>query len=371
MSGVIDVPNRVPLARRNLLADWRRLVVGALAMGLAIMLILLLDGLWTGITQSASAYEDNVDADLYVAQPNTRNFVGAVSLLPRASVDQIAALPDVQSASPVRTFLAIVSLHDRKVPTAVIGWEPGAQGGPWEIDTGRAPSSDDEVAIGPVMAERHGLRVGDSLELMGRDFRIVGTSSDTFMLSFVFMTHAATDELLRAPDTTSFVLVQTDAPDSVRARLDEEKFAVLTSDDLAANDVTIMTRPFGAPMTVMRGVAFAIGIVVIALTVYSGIVDRRREYGIVKAMGATRRDLTGLAVRQTLLVAAAGLVAGALLFLVGRQVVTSFRPQFTVVLTLDSAARAVAVATVMAVIASVFPAHRLAKLEPAIAYRGG
>jgi len=352
-------------------ADWRRLVVGALAMGLAIMLILLLDGLWTGITQSASAYEDNVGADLYVAQPRTRNFVGAVSLLPRSSVEEIAALPDVQSASPVRTFLAIVSLHDRKVPTAVVGWEPGAQGGPWKIASGRAPISDDEIAVGPVMAERHGLQVGDSLELMGRKFRIVGTSTDTFMLSFVFMTHAASDELLRAPDTTSFVLVRTDSADTVRARLADQGFTVLTRQELAANDVKIMTRPFGAPMAVMRAVAFAIGIVVIALTVYSGIVDRRREYGIVKAIGATRSTLTGLAVRQTLLVAIAGLLAGLALFFIGRLIVISFRPQFTIVLTLGSATRAVAVASVMALIAAVFPVHRLAKLEPAVAYRGG
>lgn len=361
----------VPLARRNTFAEPRRLAAGGAIVGLAIMLILLLDGLWTGITRSVTAYQDHAGADLYVAQPNTRNFLGAVSRIPRSTVDQVRADPDVDWASPVRTFLAIVGLHDTKVPVSIIGWDLGEHGGPWEITDGREPQSDDEVAIGQVMAERHGLNVGDSLELMGREFRVVGTSTDTFMLAFVFMTHPATDALLGSPDTTSFVLVGTDRPDDVRATLSRTGLAVLDRDQLAANDLALMTRAYEVPLRVMRGVAFGIGIVVIALSVYTEIMDRRREYGIVAAMGASRSHLASLALRQTLIVAIAGLIAGGVLFLAGRAVITTIRPQFDIVLTATIAGRAVATAIVMALLASLLPAHRLARLEPAIAYRGG
>ena len=49
---------RVPLARRNLLADPRRLAASALAVGMAVMLILLLDGLWAGVRSQVTRYED-------------------------------------------------------------------------------------------------------------------------------------------------------------------------------------------------------------------------------------------------------------------------------------------------------------------------
>ena len=362
---------KVPLARRNTLAEPRRLIAAGATVGLAIMLILILDGLWTGITRNVTTYQDHVGADLYVAQPSTRNFLGAVSLIPRSTVDEVRRQPDVDWASPVRTFLAIVGLHDAKVPVSVIGWDDGEHGGPWEISDGRAPESDDEVAIGRVMADRHGLAVGDSFELMGRAFRIVGTSTDTFMLAFVFMTHDATDTLLGSPDTTSFVLVGTDRPAEVRAALAATGLAVLDRDELAANDLAIMTRAYQVPLRVMRGVAFGIGIVVIALSVYTAMMDRRREYGIVKAMGATRLHLVSLAIRQTLIVAAAGLIAGSLLFVVGRAVITEVRPQFDVILTSTIVLRAIGAAALMAVLASVIPARRLARLEPATAYRGG
>ena len=361
----------VPLARRNLLAEPRRLAAAAAGVGMALMLMLLLDGLWAGIKANVTTYEDNVGADLFIAQPGTRNFFGAVSAIPADTVDTVQADPDVDWAAAVRGFFSIVELHGRKVPTYVIGSTPGERGGPWDIRAGRAPVADDEVAIGSVIARRHGLDLGEDLEIMGRTFTIVGTSADAFMASFVFMTHAATDDLLRAPETTSFVLVGTDDPDAVRGRVSATGLAVLDRDELARNDLALIARAYEVPLGVMRGVAFVIGSLVIALTAYSAIVERRREYGIVKAIGAGSRRLVSLAVQQSLIVSALGLMAGALLFLGGRAFITSVRPQFIILATPGSIVRAVVTAVLMGLVASVLPARRLAKLEPATAYRGG
>jgi putative ABC transport system permease protein len=362
---------RVPLARRNLLAEPRRLAASAAGVGLAIMLILLLDGLWAGIEANITTYEDNVGADLYVAQPGTRNFFGAVSVIPADTVDAVRADPDVEWAADVRGFFSIVELHDTKVPTYVIGSTPGERGGPWELRQGRAPATDDEVAIGSVMARRHGLAVGDRLEVMGRSFTVVGTSTDAFMASFVFMTHAATDELLSSPGTTSFVLVGTRDPGSVRERLAATGLSVLDRDQLARADLDLMARAYRVPLAVMRGVAFAVGSIVIALTAHTAIADRRREYGIVKAMGARASRLVALAVEQTLLIAMVGLAAGGVLFLAGRLVIGWARPQFVILASTGSIGRAVVAALLMGLVAAVVPARRLARLEPATAYRGG
>src|SRR5688572_30526662 len=113
----IAIHRRVPLARRNLLAEPRRLAASAAGVGTAIMLILLLDGLWAGIQANITTYEDNVGADLYVAQPGTRNFFGAVSVIPADTVDSVRADSDVDWAASVRGFFSIVDLHDTKVAT--------------------------------------------------------------------------------------------------------------------------------------------------------------------------------------------------------------------------------------------------------------
>lgn len=365
------ISGRVPLVRRNLLADRRRLVVSAAGVGMAIMLMLLLDGLWSGIKANVTAYQDNVGADLYVAQPGTRGFLGAGSAIPASTVEAVERDPAVDWAVPIRGFYSIVELHQRKDAVYIVGSEPGERGGPWELAAGRVPEREDEVVIGEVMASRHGVAVGDAIDIMGRSFEVVGTGPDGFMASYVFMTHGATDDLLLTDGTTGFVLVGTDDPAGVSQRLEPTGLAVLDRGQLAEEDVALFTRAFDVPLGVMRGVAFAIGTLVIALTAYTAIADRRREYGIVKALGARGRDLVDLALRQTMMIAAIGLLAGGVLFLGSRALVEWWRPQFTIVLTSGSVGRAVLAAALMGAVAAVVPARRLAKIEPATAYRGG
>jgi putative ABC transport system permease protein len=361
---------RVPLGRRNAFAEPRRLLAAMSGVGLAVMLILLLDGLWAGIETSITTYEDNVGADLYVAQAGARNFIGAVSQIPADTVATVRADPDVEWAAPVRSFLSIVGVHERKVPVNVIGSTPGGPGGPWELRAGRAPRSDDEAVVGSTLARQHGVGVGDQLDLLGTRFTVVGTTTDAFMVSFVFTTHAAADALVRSPGTTSFVLVGTAAPSTVRSRLEAAGLTVLDSETLARNDLRAVARAYKVPLTVMRGVAFAIGSLVIALTTYSAIAERSHEYGIVKAIGARGRDLFRIALQQSMIISGAGMAAGGLFYVAGRAAIVASRPQFAIVATTSNVGRALIAAVLMGLVACAVPARRLMRLEPATAYRG-
>jgi putative ABC transport system permease protein len=190
--------HKVPLAQRNLLGEPRRLVASGAGVGLALMLILLLEGLWAGIDAKTTVYADNSGADLYIAQTGTRNFFSTTSVIPSSTVELVAADPDVEWAAPVRGLFSIMQLHDTKVPAYLIGSEPGREGGVWDLTKGRAPEADDEIAVGQVFAQRHGVSVGDHLDILGRTFTVVGVAdADMFMFSFVFMTHDATDDILR------------------------------------------------------------------------------------------------------------------------------------------------------------------------------
>ncbi len=362
--------NSVPLGRRNLLTDWRRLFASVVGVGLAVMLILLLDGLWAGIRAQSTLYADKVGADLYVLQPGVRDLTAGTSSLPMSTLATVKADRDVRWAAPVRTTYLIAQLHGRKVPAYLVGSVPGEHGGAWAVTSGRVPRADDEVTLGSSLARRHGLHVGDRLEVLGQSLRIVGIApSNGFMTSYVFVTHRALDRLSATPNTTSVILVGTANPTAVEQRLRAKGLNVLTREQVAANNVKFATSVFASPIRLMVGIGLAAGTMIIALTAYTTIVERRREYGIIKAMGATRRRLVALALFQTFTLAALGLVAGLLLFLVGRELIMSSRPQFTVLLTNGAMARATIAAFVMALLAAVIPARRLATLEPAVAYR--
>ena len=361
---------RVAVARRNLFADRRRLFAGVLAIGLALMLVLLLDGLWQGLQQQAQAYPNRVGADLFVTQRGVVDFLGDTSTIPIATVADVRSTPGVSWADPVRGQFVVFDLHAKKIPAYVVGFVPGAHGGPWSLASGRDVRRDDEVVVDRALARRHDLSVGDHIEVGGTRFRIVGLARASAPMSgYLFMTHAATDTLLRSPGTTSFVLVGAAHPAAVANRLRAAGLSVLTRQQLAANDRALYTGIFGSPMRLMVGVAFLVGALVVALTAYASVAERRREYGIVKAIGASTRTITAIVVSQTCVLAVLGLLLGGLFFLAGRVLLGELRPQFSVVLTSSGVLRAVAAALVMALIGSVVPARRVAAAEPAIVYR--
>jgi putative ABC transport system permease protein len=361
----------VPLARRNLFADRRRLAAGVVGVGLAVMLILLLDGMWAGMRAQAGLYTDRAGADLYVLQPGVRDLTAGTSQLPLSTVDTVRADPGVAWAAPVHTAYIILALHGTKVAPYVVGSLPGQQGGAWSLAAGRAPTADDEIVPDRILAARHGIGVGDTLEVAGRRFRVVGLADHSygFMIPFVFVTHGAVDEVSGTPGRTSFVLVGTDEPAAVSARLRAQGLNVLTRGQVAANNLRVATGIYGSPIRLMAGIGVAAGTLIIALTGYTAVVEHRREYGIVKAMGASGWRLIRLAVAQTFALAVLGLGAGWVLFLAGRAVLAASRPQFAVVLTSGAVGRAALAALAMALIAGVIPARRLAGVEPAAAYR--
>jgi putative ABC transport system permease protein len=363
---------RVPLGRRNLTADRRRLAASVLGVGLAVMLILLLDGMWVGVQRQSTAYIDHNPADLYVLQPGVQDLTAGASALPVSTVDRVAADADVDWAAPVRTAYVILELHDRKVAVYMVGSQPGAPGGPWRMASGRPVAAADEVVVDTVLADRHGIEIGDRLDVGGHRLRVVGTSRTTgFMLSYVFVDGDALAAATGAPDATTAVLVGTDRSAAVQDRLAAQGLHVLRRSQVAANNTDLATGTFGSPIRLMVAIGFAAGTLIIALTAYTAIVERRREYGIVKALGATRRRLVALAAGQTLVLAASGFGAGTVLFAAGRAVMAATRPQFSVATTPGSLARAAAAALLMGVVAAAIPARRLTALEPAVAYRSG
>jgi putative ABC transport system permease protein len=362
---------RVPLARRNLLAEPRRLAAGVVGIGLALMLIGLLGGLWEGIQAQSAQYVNSSGAALWVLPPGTRTLFAEGTEFPTSTLRTVRATRGVAWAAPAWGLFAILNLHDERAAVVLVGSTPGQPGGAWALARGRAPAADDEVAIDRALAGKHGLRLGDRLAVADRSYRIVGiTRNAGFMTGYVFATHRAVETLLGAPGKTNAILVGTAQPAAVRDRLAASGLAVVDTPELRRTAIQLNTKVFGPPLKLMVAIAFAAGVLIVALTVYGQVAERRREYGIVKALGAGSHRLAALALAQTLVLAALGLAAGGLLLVAGRALLAWVRPQFEVVITPDLLLQAVGAAVVMALLAAIVPARRLARLDPATAYRG-
>ncbi|HEX6581069.1 MAG TPA: ABC transporter permease [Actinomycetota bacterium] len=364
----------VPVGRRNLLSDRRRVAVSLLGVGLAVALMLLIQGLWSGTLDRITAYEDNVGAQLFVAEPGTRSFQSDVSAIPPSVEDQIREVPGVQAADGVAARQLILELHGTKMPLTLIGTRTGGLGGPWALEAGRAVTADDEIVIDAGLAADHGYRLGEQFELLGVRLEIVGLTPDSRALGnggYVFVSLATAGLVLGAPDATSFVLVRTSDPVAVASEIESRTGReALTAEEIARGDRALYDDTMGSVIRVMLLIAFAAGTLIAALSVYSSVIDRIREYGIVKALGASRRRLLGIVLAQTGALALAGGVAGLGLFLAAKVAVGAWLPQFHIELPASILVAAFVVVAAMALVAAILPARRLGRLDPASVYRG-
>ena len=349
------------------------MAVSLLGIGGCIALILLLQGLWNGTRAQISAYPDNSRAELFVGAVGARNLASDSSTLPAELAEEVGGLDDVADASPIGARFVILDLHGTKIPLTVVGSTPGGIGGPWNLGSGRAPQVLSEIALDDVTAVDHGLELGDELGLMGQELKLVGLLKDSrsWMTGMAFVTLDALQAMQRTPGAASFILVDTASPAAVSEEIDARyDLDVLTAKELADNERQLYADIIESPLLLMIGIAFAAGTMIVALTAYSSLVERLREFGVARAIGARGRDLLRTVLGETLLLAIGGTAVGFVLFGAVTRLLEIVKPQFWTVISPRTAAAVVGSALLMAVLATYVPVRRVSRVEPASVYRG-
>ncbi len=362
------------LARRNLVQDKTRFGLSVIGVALAVMLILILSGFLNGMYRQISAYLDHTPGSIVVAQDGVRNLLGATSLLP-PEVDGSVKTRGAAQVVPILSQFVILDLHDKKVPTYLVGYEPKIGGGPWQVTAGREPRNDKEAIFDRVLAQRHNLALGDKVEILDRDFTLVGLSDGTasWMTSFVFVRKTALEALLRAPGATSFLLVTPSdrvGADELRRRLsDLSSIEVTPKSTVMANDLNLYGGVFSGPIRLMVGIAFLVGTLVIGLVIYTATIERQREYGVLKAIGARNGLLYRTVTIQAVIASGMGSIIGVALAFGLAQLIMTSQPQFLIVFESSAILQSLLAGLAMAVFAAWFPARIIARLAPAEVFR--
>ncbi len=363
------------LAWRNLARDRTRFCLSVLTVAVSIGLMLLLSGYRSGVYRQASAYLDNTPGSVVVAEQGIRDFLGTSSVLPSGVEAAARATPGVARVIPVVSQFVIFERHGRKDGFFLIGYEPTVGGGPWRLVAGREPIRDDELVVDRTTATQHRIAVGDQISLLDGNAKVVGLSDGTtFWAGSIAFTRITTlDSMLRSPGLRSFLLVTPAAgvdPATLRDRLRTPGTEVLLKSEVLANDRKLMARVYDAPIGLMVGIAFLVGVLVVGLVIYTATIERRREYGAMKAIGAGNRTLYGVVVIQALIAATTGAVVGVGLAYVAGFALMAWRPQFLVAIEPSVIGAVLASSLVMALLAAFIPARAVARLEPAEVFRG-
>lgn len=368
----------VDIARRNLFQEKLRFIISSGGVALAIMLILVLNGFFAGLNRQVTAYLDNTPVDLVVAQKGLRNFVGTTSIVPLSAITDIEKVPGVKKVIPVFVSYAVLEIEGRKIFDLIIGFDPKKGGGPWKMEKGNPNIKNGEMIYDQTAARRSHLKLGDKVNLLGKEFKIVGLSGGTssWMTGTSFITFNSAARLRRTSGTAGFILVSVNNRSqnkTVKSSIADKvpNLSVVSKETMAANDVKLFAGVFSGPLRFMVIIAFLVGLMLVGLTIYTATVERAREYGVLKAIGIKNWRLYLVVFEQALIASAVGSVFGVAFSFLLVQILTNSAPQFLILIEWSYIIQVLPLAIIISILASYIPVRTIGKIDPAIAFRKG
>lgn len=232
-------------------------------------------------------------------------------------VDRVRGLEGVRAAVGERTFETALTGAGGGRKAQGHAWESAALT-PYALTRGTAPVGPDEVVLDAALARRAGVAVGDRVEIAAHGgsaaYRVTGIAQPARSVPQATMFFAATEaERLAAPAGTiaDIAIVADPGTDlgalrkRVAGALNEDRARILAGDDRGAvehpeiladkSDLISLAGVFG-------GLAVAVAVFVVAGTIGLSVQQRRREFALMRAIGATPRQLRRMLLGETFLV---------------------------------------------------------------------
>ena len=316
-----------------------------------------------------------------------------------AAADAIAKLEGVGAVDPQVQLLwaADGSGANFAVDNMVIGLIPGADAGyesfELELATGRALTTQDEgnvVVLGSSLAQEHGVVAGDSVEIRGESFEVLGTLQPTLtspdtngLVPLATAQQLYLDELpplvaeaVVASDLVNQIVVFPEAGADIEAIAAHIEATVANSATMTGlqfdENIGATTAIFNAIIIGVAAISLVVGGLSVINTMAMSVAERTREIGIKRAIGGSRgriiRELVAEAGVIGMIGGLIGLGLGAIVVVLANE---AGRASGTVLfdLTPMTAAFAVGFSTILGMMAGVVPAWSAARLDPVSALR--
>lgn len=365
---------RVPLARRNLFQDRRRAMLAVTGVAAALVLVLVLNGVFAGAMRQVTAYIDNSPADVFVAQTGVRTMHMSITSLPGDTLARVRAVDGVAWADNLRYTTGTVTKGDASIITYVFGYDTNTgHAGPRTIAEG-GPPGDGQALVDQSAANELGIKVGDTVEILGTRLEVSGLSvgGTNIVNTTVFL---SIDQFaqLRGPGV-NYVLAGAEpgvAPDVLATLIAAAvpDATVQTRAEFSAQEARIVRDMATDIMSIMTIIGFLIALSVVALTLFTSTLAKLREYGIVKALGGSPLRLAGNVGAQAIWTITLATVLAVGFSAALGAAIGAATPNVRVVIEAGTVARTAIGALAVGLIAAAIPLRRVVTVDPASAFR--
>ena len=366
------------IAYKTLLSDRGKFLTALVGVIFAVALVNVQGGLFYGLLQKSSLLIDNSeDVDIWVGhrQMNNVDFGG---LIPTHWNNRIRSIPGVKFSSPYLVDYCRMTLPDGRYELVLlIGCDPATRLGNVRSTLSGHPDSvlkPDGVIVDQCDGDRMGYpHVGDIVELAGKRARIVDFSHGLvgFVVSpFCFTTIDRARRFLdRSDDTCTYLLVESENAADIKSvqHLIQQRIpdaAVYTASEFRRKSFNFwLTRTgLGISFGAATLLGLFVGMIIVAQTLYTIVLDRLQDFGTLKAIGAKEWQLQFVLLAQAMIMAIIGSVIGITLVCVLQQAFSTPRAPIVIPFWLSWGSCVLVVGICLA--ASLLPYRKVQRVDP-------
>jgi putative ABC transport system permease protein len=287
-----------------------RTLLSVLAIGVEVTMILTLVGVSQGTLHETARRAKGVGADIIVRPPGSSILSLSSAPMQEKFLDFFEKDPRVAVASGATVnslggFDTMTGLDLARF-TRMSGGFRYLAGGPF--------AGPDDILVDEYYARQKKLNVGDRIELMNHNWRVAGIV-ESGKLGRIFCQLPVLQELTGNTGKLSQIYLKLRDESQAAAMVEELRqrmpgYQIYTMEEFTSllNVSNVgMLREF---IYVVIGVAVVVGFIVVFLAMYTAVLERTREIGILKALGASPGFVLAILVRETLVLAALGSVVG-------------------------------------------------------------
>ena len=302
-----------------------RTLLSIFAIGVQVTMILTLVGLSEGVLGDFAQRTRGTGADVVVRAPDSSVLsLGGVNM-PESIVGVVRQMEHVTIATgalvhPIAGFDSVTGI-DAKEFTELSGGLEYLEGAPFQ--------EPDDMVVSRIFAQQRNLKPGSRFEF-GHTWKITGVVAEG-KLSRTFVDKRALQDIFSENGRISVIYLKVDDPGNVEG-------VVQTLEDKLPGYKIYPMEEFVSLFTVdsvqfLRGftnvvifVAAMVGFLVVFLSMYMAVLERTREIGILKALGASPAYILGILLRETVVLALIGTVFGIAMTYGTRALMDRFAP---------------------------------------------
>jgi putative ABC transport system permease protein len=350
-----------------------RSAISVIAIAIEVTLILLIVGFSLGMLNDSKARQAGIGADVIVLPPGSSNIISLSDAAINVKISGVLLkVPHVAVVSPavlkVSTAGALQTIWGIDLPSfEALRPFKYLKGGPF-----RGP---DDILVDDVYTNGKHIKIGDPVSLFNHTFRVAGIVAHG-QGARLFVPLATLQDLNGSPGKASVLYIKADNPANTDAMIREIRnvpgmstYVVQSMAEYLSTFTPDKYPGLSKFIYVVIGISVTIGFIVIFQAMYAAVMERTREIGILKSLGASKSYIVNAMLRETIVLAIAGIIVGIAISFAASLVIRD-RTTLPVDFSLGWITRAVAIAIVGSLLGAIYPALKAAQKDPidALAY---